>query len=93
MIARDILTTIEGLMQKTLEKVKSDFATLRTGRASAAILENVRVEYYGTMTPLNQVANIAAPEARTGNSSLGQVGRPSRREGDSKIGPGDYPKQ
>lgn len=62
---KPLLSTIEGQMQKTLDKMKGDFSTLRTGRASSAILENIRVEYYGTMTPLNQLANIAAPEART----------------------------
>src|SRR5262245_10426964 len=65
MAARDVLSTIESLMQKTLEKMKADFSTLRTGRASAALLENVRVDYYGAATPINQLANVSAPEART----------------------------
>jgi ribosome recycling factor len=65
MSIREIITQIESQMQKTLEKMKSDFSTLRTGRASSALLENLRVDYYGTLTPINQLANIAAPEART----------------------------
>jgi ribosome recycling factor len=65
MSVRDIITAIEGQMQKTLEKVRGEFSTLRTGRASAALLENVRADYYGTLTPINQLANVAAPEART----------------------------
>jgi ribosome recycling factor len=65
MIPKPILSHFEAQMQKTLEKMKADFGTLRTGRASSALLENVRVEYYGTMTPLNQLANISAPEPRT----------------------------
>src|SRR5262245_15469982 len=65
MAARDVLSTIESLMQKTLEKMKADFSTLRTGRASAALLENVRVDYYGAATPINQLANVPAPRGRT----------------------------
>jgi ribosome recycling factor len=65
MSAREVIGQIDGLMQKTMEKMKSDFATLRTGRASAALLENVRVDYYGASTPINQMANVSAPEART----------------------------
>ena len=65
MSVRDIITPIEGQMQKTLDKMKADFSTLRTGRASAALLENVRVDYYGAMTPISQLANIATPEAKT----------------------------
>ncbi len=65
MTVRDILSTIDGLMHKTLDKMKADFGTLRTGRASSALLENIRVDYYGAMTPIQQLANIAAPEPRT----------------------------
>jgi ribosome recycling factor len=65
MIAKPVITRAEAQMQKTIEKVRSDFGSLRTGRASAALLENMKVEYYGAMTPLNQVANISAPEPRT----------------------------
>jgi ribosome recycling factor len=65
MIPKPLLTHIETQMQKTIDRMKADFSTLRTGRASAALLENIRVEYYGTLTPLNQLANIGAPEART----------------------------
>jgi len=64
MITKSILSSVESLMQKTVDKMKSDFSTLRTGRASAAILENIKVEYYGALTPLNQVAAIAVPEPR-----------------------------
>src|SRR5882762_255159 len=65
MIPRTLISHAEEQMQKTLSRMKSDVGTLRTGRASTALLENVRVEYYGTLTPLNQLANISAPEART----------------------------
>jgi ribosome recycling factor len=65
MITKSILTDVESQMQRTMERMKADFSTLRTGRANAAILEGIRVDYYGTPTPLNRLANIAAPEART----------------------------
>jgi len=65
MSVRDVITPIEGLMQKTLEKQKADYSTLRTGRASSALLENLRADYYGTPTPINQLANISTPEPRT----------------------------
>lgn len=51
-------------MKKTLKNLADEFVTLRTGRASAAIVERVQVEAYGTKSPLNQVANISVPEAR-----------------------------
>jgi len=60
-----ITAATEEQMKKTIEKMRADFSTLRTGRASTALLENVRVDYYGTQTPLNQLATVAAPEART----------------------------
>lgn len=64
MVPRPLLQSFESQVQKTLEKMKSDFGTLRTGRASAALLENIRVEYYGSLVPLNQVAGVGAPEPR-----------------------------
>ena len=51
-------------MEGALEHLKHDLAGLRTGRASVALLDGIRVDYYGTMTPLKQVANLATPEAR-----------------------------
>jgi ribosome recycling factor len=52
-------------MKKTIEKMKSDFSALRTGRASTGLLEGIRVESYGTMMPLNQLASMNIPDART----------------------------
>ena len=51
-------------MQKTVDVVKSDFAGVRAGRANAAVLDKIMVEYFGTPTPLNQVAAIATPDPR-----------------------------
>ncbi|HVZ80761.1 MAG TPA: ribosome recycling factor [bacterium] len=52
-------------MKKAIEATKRDFATVRTGRASAALVEHVKVEYYGSLVPLNQVASVSVPDART----------------------------
>ena len=52
-------------MAKTIEVVKSNFAAVRAGRANAGVLDRIMVEYYGTPTPLNQVAAIASPDPRT----------------------------
>ncbi len=51
-------------MESALEHLKRDLSGLRTGRASVALFDGVRVDYYGTMTPLKQVASISTPEAR-----------------------------
>lgn len=51
-------------MEKTLESLKGDLASLRAGRATPSLLDRVLVEYYGTSTPLNQLANVSAPEPR-----------------------------
>lgn len=52
-------------MDKTIAALKDSFNAIRTGRASAAIFDKVRVDYYGTKSPLSQVATISIPEART----------------------------
>ena len=57
--------TCEARMEKTIDSLKDSFNTIRTGRANAAIFDKVRVDYYGTKSPLNQVATIAIPEARS----------------------------
>ena len=55
----------ESKMQKTIEVVKSDFASVRAGRANVGVLDKIQVEYYGVMTPLQQVASISSPDPRT----------------------------
>ena len=55
----------DSRMQKTIEVVKSNFAAVRAGRANAGVLDRIMVEYYGTPTPLNQVAAISSPDPRT----------------------------
>ena len=60
----DILLEAEEKMGKTVEVAKDDFATIRTGRASASMFQKISVDYYGTHTPLPQLASFATPEAR-----------------------------
>ena len=55
----------EVRMEKTIAALKDSFNAIRTGRASAAIFDKIRVDYYGAKSPLNQVASISVPEART----------------------------
>ena len=59
-----LLAEMERKMKAVLQDLEKDLATLRTGRATPALLDKIFVEYYGAMTPLNQVANVAAPDAR-----------------------------
>jgi ribosome recycling factor len=63
-LADDILKDFNDGIAKTLEDLKRDLATVRTGRANLHMLDGVRVDYYGTSTPLNQVATLSVPEAR-----------------------------
>lgn len=58
------LSDTESNMQKSVEVVKKELASLRTGRATPALLDKVMVQYYGTPTPINQLATISVPEAR-----------------------------
>ena len=62
--AQGVLKDAEQKMQKALEAIVREFGTIRTGRASPALVEGVRVDYYGTPTPLKQLANIATPDAK-----------------------------
>ena len=61
----DVLAEATEKMNKAVEVCKDDFATVRTGRANPALFEKIMVEYYGTPTPLQQLASLQNPEART----------------------------
>jgi ribosome recycling factor len=61
----DVKTQAEKKMQQSIEAYKHNLGKIRTGRANPALLENVQVEYYGSMVPLSQVANISLLDART----------------------------
>lgn len=61
---KELLQENQEKMDKTIAVLKKDLASLRTGRATPALLDKIMVEYYGAMTPINQMANVSAPEPR-----------------------------
>ncbi|MDY0829032.1 ribosome recycling factor [Microbacterium sp. BG28] len=61
----DVLTETAGRMERAVEAAKEDFSTVRTGRANPQLFQKLNVEYYGTPTPLAQLASLNNPEART----------------------------
>ncbi|HEX6289361.1 MAG TPA: ribosome recycling factor [Herpetosiphonaceae bacterium] len=63
-MVKDTLNQAETKMKKTVEALRHHLNSIRTGRASPALIEHLHVEYYGSDMPLNQLANISAPEAR-----------------------------
>ena len=65
MLPKELLASGEDAMKKTIEKVKHDFSTVRTGRANAALLDGIKVESYGSLLALNQVAGVSVPDGRT----------------------------
>ncbi len=60
----DFVSLAKSKMDKTIEALKKDFIQIRTGRANPAMVEDIKVEYYGTMTPLMQLGSITTPEPR-----------------------------
>ena len=63
-MATQTLWNIEEKMQKTVEGLKQELATIRTGRATPTLIEHIKVDYAGVSTPLNQIAGISVPDAR-----------------------------
>lgn len=64
MEVKEIIAQHEEKMDKTIEALKRELSSIRTGRASTSLLDRITVDYYGTPTPVKQVANVAAPEPR-----------------------------
>jgi len=60
----EVLTDLKEEMEKTVKGFTNELKRIRTGRASTAILDGIRVDYYGNPTPLNQLATVSAPEPR-----------------------------
>ncbi len=65
MTVQTVLSETENLMKKTIDRLHGDFSTVRTGRASPALLDSIRVNYYGSAVPINQVGNVVVADART----------------------------
>jgi ribosome recycling factor len=62
---KEVYKSTEAKMEETIRVLKRDLNTIRTGRASLSLLDGVKVDYYGTATPLNQLASLSSPESRT----------------------------
>ena len=62
---QSVLKEVEAKMSGALDALGREFAAVRTGRASAGLLEGIRIDYYGTPTPVNQMASISVPDAKT----------------------------
>lgn len=88
----EVLLDAEEKMDKAISVAREDFSTIRTGRATSAMFNKVLVDYYGTLTPVNQLASIQIPEARTilitpyDKGSFGAVER-ALRDSDLGINP------
>lgn len=63
-MVEDIISDVEERMKKSIKNLQKEFSAIRTGRATPAIFDNVKVDVYGTHMPINQVATISVPEAR-----------------------------
>ncbi|MEG6521679.1 ribosome recycling factor [Desulfotomaculum sp. 1211_IL3151] len=63
-MVKEIISSAEGNMKKSVDVVRKEFGSLRAGRATPSLLDKISVSYYGTPTPINQLANISVPEAR-----------------------------
>ncbi len=63
-MVNDVLTDLKGNMDGTIDSLKRELAKRRTGRANVAILDGIKVDYYGTKSPLNQVASVQVPDPR-----------------------------
>jgi len=64
-MVKELIKKADDKMNKAHDTLKREFAAVRTGRASLGILDTIMVDYYGTPTPLNQVANLAVPDPKT----------------------------
>ncbi len=64
-MSKAVLDSMAQSMDKSIQSLKADLAKVRTGRASTALVDTVHVDYYGSSVPLNQVANVTTPDART----------------------------
>jgi len=62
---KKVYAATEDLMKKTVDKIHTEFAAIRTGRASTALVESIKVDSYGTLMPIKQLANLGTPDAKT----------------------------
>jgi ribosome recycling factor len=92
MTLSDVKKSADQKMHKSLEALKADLGKVRTGRAHAGLLDHIQVDYYGTPTPLNQVANVSVLDPRTlgvqpWEKKMGQVIEKAIRDSDLGLNP------
>lgn len=92
MSVADVKKNAEQKMQKSIEALKTDLAKIRTGRAHTGLLDHVQVDYYGSMVPISQVANVTLVDARTigvqpWEKKMVQVVEKAIREADLGLNP------
>jgi len=93
-VEKELLDEAKSRMAKAVAATQTEFNTVRSGRASTALLDRIRVDYYGVSTPLKQIASVAAPEARLltvtpfDKSSIKAIEK-AIRESDLGINPGN----
>ena len=92
MSVADVKKNTEQKMQKSIEALKTDLAKIRTGRAHTGLLDHVQVDYYGSMVPISQVANVTLVDARTigvqpGEKKMVQAVEKAIREADLGLNP------
>lgn len=73
MSVADIRKNMQSKMEQSIAMLKTNLTKIRTGRANPALLDNVQVEYYGSMVPLSQVANVSSLDARTLSVQIGRA--------------------
>jgi ribosome recycling factor len=64
-MTKDVLANMKSHMEKSIESLRREYQKVRTGRASTSLLDDIKIDYYGTPTAVNQVATLAVPEPRT----------------------------
>ena len=92
MSVADIRKNMQSKMEQSITMLKTNLTKIRTGRANPALLDNVQVEYYGSMVPLSQVANVSSLDARTlsvqpGDKGMGQKIDKAIRDSDLGLNP------
>ena len=96
-MTKKIIDSSEEKFKKTLDSLKKEYGTLRAGRAAPSLLDKVMVDYYGTPTPVNQVANVTVPEPRIilikpyDKGSLKDIEKAIQKS-DLGLTPGDSPR-
>ena len=83
---KDEYKIYEEKMKKSIESVVSDFDTVRAGRANASVLNRISVDYYGTPTPIQQIASVGSPDPpHAGDHAVGRIHPQGHRKGHSGV--------